>query len=178
MCSVCMNSVKCVWRMCVLLADLSSATASLTSSFFSLPLSLTLCRRPPSTHTHTHPPSPSPPLQQHQLGPDSNITSVLSDLFVQMSSKAAFHELRTRQRLGYSVHLGGSSLQRQLGVVVRVQSPSVNPGVIAGAVRGWLGAWRGELVALADEKLDTFKQVCEGVWVWVLFLSSSVACMV
>lgn len=56
-----------------------------------------------------------------QLGPDDVATAVLAELFAQMAAKPAFHELRTRQRLGYSVHLSASSLQRQLGLVLRVQ---------------------------------------------------------
>jgi hypothetical protein len=43
-----------------------------------------------------------------QLGPDSVPSAVLCELFAQMSSKPAFHELRTRQRLGYSVHLSST----------------------------------------------------------------------
>lgn len=56
-----------------------------------------------------------------QLGPDDVATAVLAELFAQMAAKPAFHELRTRQRLGYSVHLSASSLQRQLGLTLRVQ---------------------------------------------------------
>jgi len=115
------------------------------------------------TNSLTPPPPPAsladprPPLQ---LGPDDVTSSVMSDLFVQLASKPAFHQLRTRQRLGYSVHLSSSSLQRQLGLVVRVQSPSTTPDAIAAAVRGWMEGFRGELDDLLRDKLDTHKQVC------------------
>lgn len=98
-----------------------------------------------------------------QLGPDDVCSSVMLDLFVQMSSKAAFHELRTRQRLGYSVHLSSSSLHRQLALVVRVQSPTTAPDAIAAAVRAWMGGFRAELQELAQQKLDSHKQVCVDV---------------
>ncbi|KAF6262496.1 Metalloenzyme, LuxS/M16 peptidase-like protein [Scenedesmus sp. NREL 46B-D3] len=84
-----------------------------------------------------------------QLGPDSIETAVLLDLFVQMSSKACFYELRTRQRLGYSVSLSSSSLHRQLGLMVRVQSPSKRPDALAAAVRAWLAGFRVELQEMA-----------------------------
>jgi secreted Zn-dependent insulinase-like peptidase len=84
-----------------------------------------------------------------QLGPDSINTAVLLDLFVQMSSKACFYELRTRQRLGYSVSLSSSSLHRQLGLMVRVQSPSTQPDALAAAVRDWLSGFRKELQDMA-----------------------------
>jgi secreted Zn-dependent insulinase-like peptidase len=84
-----------------------------------------------------------------QLGPDNIGTAVLLDLFVQMSSKACFYELRTRQRLGYSVILSSSSLHRQLGLMVRVQSPSTQPDALAAAVRAWLAGWRKELEEMA-----------------------------
>lgn len=102
------------------------------------------------------PPAPPCPLQ---LGPDDVPNSVMSDLLVQMASKPAFHELRTRQRLGYSVHLSSSSLHRQLGLVVRVQSPSTPPDAISAAVRGWMAGFRGELGQLLTDKLDSYKQV-------------------
>jgi hypothetical protein len=76
-----------------------------------------------------------------------------------MSSKPAFHELRTRQRLGYSVHLRSSSLQRQLGLVVGVQSPGTAPDAVVSAVRTWMAGFRGELQQLAQGKLDSHKQV-------------------
>lgn len=94
-----------------------------------------------------------------QVGPDGVSASVMCDLFVQISSKAAFHELRTRQRLGYSVSLSSSSLHRQLCLVLRVQSPGTGPDAIAAAVRGWCGSFRVQLLALARQKLDSHKKV-------------------
>eukprot|EP00878_Enallax_costatus_P010944 GHUV01011431.1.p1 GENE.GHUV01011431.1~~GHUV01011431.1.p1 ORF type:complete len:705 (+),score=247.42 GHUV01011431.1:138-2252(+) len=93
-----------------------------------------------------------------QLGPDSVQTSVLLHLFVQMSSKAAFHELRTRQRLGYSVSLSSTSLHRQLGLMIRVQSPSTTPDVLVPAVRAWLAGCRDELREAAEQQLDNAKK--------------------
>jgi secreted Zn-dependent insulinase-like peptidase len=81
------------------------------------------------------------------------------DLFVSMASKPAFHSLRTQQRLGYSVHLGASHLQRQLCLVLRVQSPTTTPAAVADAIRAWLSGFRPELQALAADKLDSHKQV-------------------
>jgi secreted Zn-dependent insulinase-like peptidase len=92
----------------------------------------------------------------------------MCDLFVQMSSKAAFHELRTRQRLGYSVALSSSSLHRQLALVLRVQSPGTSPDAIAAAVRGWCGGFREQLLGLAQEKLDSHKEVGAGWWCGVV----------
>jgi secreted Zn-dependent insulinase-like peptidase len=95
-----------------------------------------------------------------QLGPDTIASAVLLDLFVQMSSKACFYELRTRQRLGYSVSLSSSSLHRQLGLMVRMQSPSTQPDVLAAAVRAWLAGWREELQEMAGgEALQTQMKV-------------------
>lgn len=94
-----------------------------------------------------------------QLGPDFVSTSILLDLFVQMSSKAAFHELRTRQRLGYSVNLSSCSLHRQLGLTIRVQSPSMSPDVCVTAVRGWLTGFRAQLQEMAQHQLDNAKKV-------------------
>lgn len=91
------------------------------------------------------PDNPNPANSNHamcytaQLGPDTVQRVVLLDLFVQLSSKAAFHELRTRQRLGYSVSLSSSSLHRQLGLELRIQSPNVNPDAIVAATRWALG---------------------------------------
>lgn len=95
-----------------------------------------------------------------QLGPDSVATAALLDLFVQAASKAAFHELRTRQRLGYSVSLHASALHRQLSLGVRVQSPAATPDAVAAAVRGWLAGYRRELAALTDTQLGVHAQVC------------------
>jgi secreted Zn-dependent insulinase-like peptidase len=87
------------------------------------------------------PTNPNPANSNHamcytaQLGPDSVQCSVLLDLFVQLSSKAAFHELRTRQRLGYSVSLSSTSLHRQLGLELRIQSPTADPNTIVTAAR-------------------------------------------
>jgi secreted Zn-dependent insulinase-like peptidase len=95
-----------------------------------------------------------------QLGPDNISTAVLLDLFMQMSSKACFYELRTRQRLGYSVSLSSSSLHRQLGLMVRVQSPSTQPDALAAAVRAWLCGFRQELQEKAGgEVLQNQKKV-------------------
>jgi secreted Zn-dependent insulinase-like peptidase len=95
------------------------------------------------------------------VGADDVASSVLLELFVQMAAKPAFHELRTCQRLGYSVHLASTALQRQLALELRVQSPAAPPRAIAAAVRAWLGGFRAELAALATgDKLDSYKQVC------------------
>lgn len=96
-----------------------------------------------------------------QLGPDAVELSVLLDLFAQMSSKAAFHELRTRQRLGYSVSLSSTSLHRQLGLLIRVQSPSTQPDALAAAVRAWLVKFREELQQMAHQQLPQHKKVSD-----------------
>lgn len=52
------------------------------------------------THTNT------------QIGPDSPRDDALLDFFVQAASRRAFYELRTRQRLGYSVSLHDATCNR------------------------------------------------------------------
>lgn len=94
-----------------------------------------------------------------QIGPDSVRTAVLLDLFVQISSKAAFHELRTRQRLGYSVNLNSTSLHRQLGLMIRIQSPTTTPDALVSAVRAWLVGYRAEVQDAARQQLDNAKKV-------------------
>jgi hypothetical protein len=43
--------------------------------------------------------------------------------------------------------------------LVGLQSPSTRPDTITSAVRGWLEGFRAELAQLAQDKLDTYKQV-------------------
>ncbi|KAF8073057.1 PXM16 [Scenedesmus sp. PABB004] len=94
-----------------------------------------------------------------QLGGDDAAACALLDLFVQVSAKPCFHELRTRQRLGYSVALTSALLHRQLGLVLRVQSPATPPDALASAARAWLGGFRPELAAAAaGALLDAHKQ--------------------
>eukprot|EP00879_Flechtneria_rotunda_P021245 GHRR01022381.1.p1 GENE.GHRR01022381.1~~GHRR01022381.1.p1 ORF type:complete len:452 (+),score=210.01 GHRR01022381.1:934-2289(+) len=97
-----------------------------------------------------------------QLGPDTVNVSVLLDLFVQMSSKAAFYELRTRQRLGYAVTLSSTSLHRQLGLVLKVQSPNTAPVVVSTAIRVWLTEYRHNIESLTTEQLQQHKQALKG----------------
>lgn len=77
----------------------------------------------------------------------------------QVCSKRCFHELRTKQRLGYSVSLSLQRLQHTLGAAVRIQSPAVAPAELQARVAGWLGMLRGELEALPLQELEHHKQV-------------------
>eukprot|EP00775_Hariotina_reticulata_P010378 gene10378-10536_t len=116
-----------------------------------------------------------------QLGADTVQRVVLLDLFVQLSSKAAFHELRTRQRLGYSVSLSNSSLHRQLGLELRIQSPNANPDAIVAAARLQLAQCTEQQLAdakkaLQGKYLDPAKSLHEAARrAWVPIHSRSLA---
>jgi len=99
-------------------------------------------------------PNPNP-----QIGPDDPRQQVLLDAFVQAASRPCFHELRTQQRLGYSVSLHSATIQRVLALGVRVQSPDTDPGVLQERVGAWLVAYRGQLEGMAAEELENHKRV-------------------
>ncbi|GIL80832.1 hypothetical protein Vretifemale_9914, partial [Volvox reticuliferus] len=83
--------------------------------------------------------------------------AVLLDLLAKVASKPAFHELRTRQRLGYAVSLSKHRLGGGMGLAVRVQSPDRQPGLLRLRVAEWLAAFGRELRELAPERLASFK---------------------
>ncbi|GIL50837.1 hypothetical protein Vafri_6957 [Volvox africanus] len=83
--------------------------------------------------------------------------AVLLDLLAKVASKPAFHELRTRQRLGYVVSLSKHRLGGGMGLAVRVQSPDRQPGVLRLRVAEWLASFGRELRELAPERLASFK---------------------
>ncbi len=77
--------------------------------------------------------------------PDDPRVAVLLDLLARVASKPAFHELRTRQRLGYMVSLAKHRLGGVMGLAVRVQSPDRRPGLLRRRVSEWLAAFGAEL---------------------------------
>ncbi|GLI60674.1 hypothetical protein VaNZ11_002876 [Volvox africanus] len=83
--------------------------------------------------------------------------AVLLDFLAKVASKPAFHELRTRQRLGYVVSLNKHRLGGGMGLAVRVQSPDRQPGVLRLRVAEWLESFGRELRELAPERLASFK---------------------
>jgi insulysin len=95
---------------------------------------------------------------------------VLLDLFTQSASRPCFHELRTRQRLGYSVSLHASTLQRVVALAVRVQSPGTDPAGLGERIGAWLAAFRGQLEGMPQEELENHKRV--GLWGYVLCIGS------
>jgi insulysin len=99
------------------------------------------------------------PLARPQVGPDDIQSDVLVDAFAQAASRPCFHELRTRQRLGYSVSLHAWSLHRVVGVAVRVQAPEADPALLTARIGDWLAGFRGTLEGMPDEELANHKQV-------------------
>ncbi len=97
------------------------------------------------------------------MGPDDAVElAVLLDLFVQVAGRRCFHELRTVQRLGYSVSLRVQRLQHVLGAAVRIQSPSTAPAALQEAVVAWLTRARGELEVLPPAELQHHQQA--SIW--------------
>eukprot|EP00877_Chromochloris_zofingiensis_P011706 jgi/Chrzof1/678/Cz01g24240.t1 len=94
-----------------------------------------------------------------QLGEDDVTKQVLLDLFVQIAAKPCFHELRTQQRLGYSVSLYAHELHRILGLAIRVQSPTATPDVLQQRIDAWLAGFRKDLEAVSPQELHNHKQV-------------------
>ncbi|GFR39769.1 hypothetical protein Agub_g254, partial [Astrephomene gubernaculifera] len=89
--------------------------------------------------------------------PADPLPAVLLELLTAIASKPAFHELRTRQRLGYSVSLGEHRLGGVVGLVLRIQSPDRSPGELRQRVTDWLADFEQELAALSPQRLDSFK---------------------
>ncbi|GLC59471.1 hypothetical protein PLESTB_001491000 [Pleodorina starrii] len=87
--------------------------------------------------------------------------AVLLDLLTRVASKPAFHELRTRQRLGYVVALTQHRLGGTHGLAVRVQSPDKDPEALRERVAEWLSGFGRELRDLAPERLASFKSSLE-----------------
>ncbi|KAI8465691.1 MAG: hypothetical protein J3K34DRAFT_395999 [Monoraphidium minutum] len=110
------------------------------------------------------PDNPNPSNKSHalyyllQVGPDDVTQQVLLDLVVQATSRRCFHELRTVQRLGYSVSLAASKLQRVASLAVRVQSPGHDPADVAGRVGAWVVGLRGVLEGMEGSELEDHKR--------------------
>lgn len=80
------------------------------------------------------------------------------NLFVRMMSEPAFDQLRTKEQLGYVVHLTGRELaDRLLTVTVIVQSNVQDPVYLDGRIEAFLRQYRDEVLATMDETtLQTF----------------------
>lgn len=80
------------------------------------------------------------------------------NLFVRMMSEPAFDQLRTKEQLGYVVHLTGRELaDRLLTVTVIVQSNVQDPVYLDSRIEAFLRQYRDEVLATMEEAtLQTF----------------------
>lgn len=75
-----------------------------------------------------------------------------------LMSAAFFHEIRTKQQLGYMVGTGNMPLNRHPGLVLYVQSPSVPPAYLIAAIDEFLNALYMVLLELDEAQWESSKQ--------------------
>ena len=89
----------------------------------------------------------------------SNIA--LYSLTNHLMSATFFHEIRTKQQLGYMVGTGNMPLNRHPGIVLYVQSPKASPAELATSIDEFLNAFYMVLLELNDYQWHSSKR---GLW--------------
>ncbi|WP_117234521.1 insulinase family protein [Vibrio maerlii] len=75
-----------------------------------------------------------------------------------LMSAAFFHEIRTKQQLGYMVGTGNMPLNRHPGIVFYVQSPNAAPIDLISSIDEFLNAFYMVLLELSEERWQSSKQ--------------------
>nr|WP_211091958.1 insulinase family protein [Vibrio agarilyticus] len=75
-----------------------------------------------------------------------------------LMSATFFHEIRTKQQLGYMVGTGNMPLNRHPGIVMYVQSPNAAPAELVGAIDEFLNAFYMVLLELTEAQWRSSKQ--------------------
>ncbi|USD66015.1 insulinase family protein [Vibrio sp. SCSIO 43136] len=78
-----------------------------------------------------------------------------------LMSATFFHEIRTKQQLGYMVGTGNLPLNRHPGIVLYVQSPNASPGELVTAIDEFLNAFYMVLLELNEYQWQSSKK---GLW--------------
>lgn len=78
-----------------------------------------------------------------------------------LMSATFFHEIRTKQQLGYMVGTGNMPLNRHPGIVLYVQSPNAAPAELVTSIDEFLNAFYMVLLELNDYQWHTSKR---GLW--------------
>ncbi|MFV0574011.1 MAG: insulinase family protein [Vibrio sp.] len=91
--------------------------------------------------------------------PNTEPTNVaLYTLANHLMSAAFFHEIRTKQQLGYMVGTGNMPLNRHPGLALYVQSPNAAPSELIASVDEFLNAFYMVLLELNEEQWHSSKQ--------------------
>jgi insulysin len=93
-----------------------------------------------------------------QVGPRGNFrTDVLLELLAEVMNKPAFHELRTKQQLGYMVFTGVDKTENVLGLFVIIQSTVADPDELCRRIEAFLRQFRTEtLEAMSAAEFEGF----------------------
>lgn len=93
---------------------------------------------------------------------DTNPRSIaLYSLANHLMSATFFHEIRTKQQLGYMVGTGNLPLNRHPGIVLYVQSPNAAPADLVSSIDEFLNAFYMVLLELNDYQWHSSKR---GLW--------------
>ncbi len=84
--------------------------------------------------------------------------SALYGLAQQLMSSTFFHQLRTKQQLGYMVGTNNMALNRRPGLLFYVQSPKVGPNILLDAIDDFLNAFFMVLLSLTKAEWQASKQ--------------------
>ncbi len=93
--------------------------------------------------------------QSPTVSPDNVALYTLAN---HLMSAAFFHEIRTKQQLGYMVGTGNMPLNRHSGLALYVQSPNAAPSELLTSVDEFLNAFYLVLLELTDEQWQSSKQ--------------------
>jgi secreted Zn-dependent insulinase-like peptidase len=94
--------------------------------------------------------------QQAQTSTPRNVA--LFTLTNQLMSSEFFHQIRTKQQLGYMVGTGNMPLNRHPGIVFYVQSPTAGSGHLLSAIDEFLNAFYMVLLELTDYQWHSSKR--------------------
>ncbi|KAB2825365.1 insulinase family protein [Aliivibrio finisterrensis] len=75
-----------------------------------------------------------------------------------LMSASFFHEIRTKQQLGYMVGTGNLPLNKHPGLILYVQSPMAPPAILLDAIDEFLNAFYMVLLELNEEQWQNSKQ--------------------
>ena len=108
-------------------------------------------------HQHPSPNEPNSAVRLSlQLGPDDGPTRAIGELLAQLLREPAFDVLRTRESLGYIVHVGVTREGGAVTLMVVVQSNKVPARVLEGRMEAFLAAHTAHLEATLTP--DAFAQ--------------------
>lgn len=97
----------------------------------------------------------------YQCEDTSTRNIALYSLANHLMSAAFFHEIRTKQQLGYMVGTGNMPLNRHPGIVLYVQSPNAAPNDLIRSIDEFLNAFYMVLLELNDYQWHSSKK---GLW--------------